>query len=140
MSLLLEISSVICSLLRNKLWRYYRITNSSEHWENYRAQRNLCTKLRRKLIANQCRENARTTSSKDFWSSFGNMMHCKTKSSDGEIVLTENNTITNDKGMAATFINNFFAKAATDIGLPGPDINTDYTKHPSVSSIHQDKI
>ena len=106
---------------------------SDKNWEIYRKQRNLVTKIKRDSIKTYFYERTaggpRATS---FYPTIKPFLSGKTKNSNNNIVLCENDSIVNDQQEVSKNFNEFFINVAKDIGDKSIKINKE---HPSVMKI-----
>lgn len=104
----------------------------------YKKQRNSCTLLRWKSIANYFHQKADQCSSKpkDFLKFFGSLFHSK-KGQANDIVLQQNNDFITDKSTIAKLCNEYFISICDNFPLPSKDIyGSDFSSHPSILTIN----
>ena len=102
----------------------YQKCKSKANWENYRKQRNLVTKIKKKSIRNY------------FWPTIKPFLTNKGLHFNKDIILCEENKIINNQNEVAETFNNFFINVAKDIG--SQDIIIDES-HPSIKVIEENK-
>jgi hypothetical protein len=101
-------------MLRN---RYFK-NKSKENWSLYKTQRNLVTKLRRLSIRTYFKLKCENSSKPyEFWKVVKPFISNKEKYSGSDIILLENDKIFTDPFEVCTIFNDFFAKAAKNIGF-----------------------
>ena len=103
---------------------------------NYKAQRNVCTTLRRKAIKDFFRKKNEENSPREFWNVYRPFLHSKSKQAN-EIFIKENDVVINQKKDIAEIFNNYFVNIAdhlVDKSLQH-DYAADFNDHPSVQSV-----
>ena len=60
---------------RNRLWKKYLKERTDENYCKYKAQGNVCTRLRRKAIKDFCRNKNVENSSREFWNVYRPFLH-----------------------------------------------------------------
>lgn len=119
-------------MLHNK-YQKFRTTSC---WQEYRKQRNLVTKCKRKSINQYFTERCLGgPKSKDFWPTIKPFLTNKGNNTSKDTILSENDHIITDQQDICDIFNNFFVNVAKDIGDPGVIIDE---KHPSI--VHIDNI
>ena len=115
---------------RNRLWHKYKQDHNITSWTLYKKQRNLCTSLRRKAIAQyfQHKADGCSTKLKDFWNFSGSHFHSR-KGLANDIVLQENDEFVTDK---LTIANDYFVNICEHIPVPGPN----FSSHSSILIIN----
>ena len=99
-------------LLRNAWYKRSRLRNnfnknkSSENWEKYRKQRNLCTTLKRRALSRYFRK--KNNSSKSFWKTFGPYLSNRGHIIDEDILLLEQGEIVRDRKKVADIMNKHY--------------------------------
>lgn len=108
---------------------------TSKAWENFRKQRNLVTKLKRKSInkyfIDRCIGGSK---SKDFWPTVKPFLSSKGNNVNKNTVLLENNALINNQNDVCQIFNDFFANVAKDIGNDSTVVD-EY--HPSIMKIKE---
>ena len=113
----------------------YIQVRSRQNWDNYRQQRNLVTKLKRKSIRNYFIERCTGgPKQKDFWPTIKPFLTNKGSHFDNNIVLCNNDDIINDQSEVAEIFNNYFVNVAKDIGSDSCEVNEN---HPSIKTIRE---
>ena len=116
--------------------KYQKVPNST-NWENYRIQRNLVNKIKRKSINDYFVERcAGGPKAKDFWPTIKPFITNKGASHQKDTVLCENDKLVTKQQDVCDIFNNFFVNVVKDIGSSDVQVNTD---HPSISAI-QDNV
>ena len=117
---------------RMLLNKYIRCRNK-RNWQNYRRQRNLVTKLRKKSIRNYFFERCSGgPKSKDFWPTIKPFLSWKSTKSSTNINLSHENKIVTDPKQVSEIFNDYYIHVADDIGTNG---SHDYEYHPSILEI-----
>ena len=91
------------SRFRNK----YNKNKTTENWEHFRKQRNLCTTLRRKAKRKYFLK--KTIDSKSFWKIFGPFISNKGHHTQEDYIISINGELTNDKGIVSNAFNKLYA-------------------------------
>ena len=130
-------------MLRNKFYK----SKTSANWENYKAQRNIVTSIRRQSIRVYFRQRTQNINDKDFWKVLKPFFSEKSKQGNENIILRESNALITDPSDVCNTFNTFYTTAAENIGFPDsipsnlkPDdllinIINKYSKHPSIMRI-----
>ena len=120
---------------RNRLWKKYLKERTDENYCKYKAQRNVCTRLRRKAIKDFFRKKNVENSPREFWNVYRPFLHSKSKQAN-DIFIKENDVVINQKDIAEIF-NSYFVNIADDLvdkSLQN-DYAADFNDHPSVQSV-----
>ena len=100
-------------MYHNKFIKY----KSDKNWEIYRKQRNMVTKIKRDSIKTYFYERtAGGPKATSFYPTIKQFLSGKTKNSNNNIVLCENDSIVNDQQEDSKMFNEFFINVAKDIG------------------------
>ena len=91
---------------RSRLRNNFNKSKSSENWEKYRKQRNLCTTLKRRALSRYFRK--KNHSSKGFWKTFGTYLSNRGHFIDEDILLLEQGEIIRDRKKVADILNNHY--------------------------------
>lgn len=122
---------------RNKLHNIYLKCKTSENWENYRKQRNLCVSIRRKncraYFYNHCKDGP--AGGAQFWKAVKPFLSSKGGTQSGDIVLNENGSIVNKTSKIVEIFNDYYVNIASDLGANLDTQNFD--DHPSIKSIKE---
>ena len=121
--------------LRKQLWTKYKKTGEPSDHLNYKQQRNLTVKLRRKAIAlyfGNATMNA-IANPRRFWKTFKPFLHTKSAMSANDIVLQENGEMVKERTNVAKIFNDYFVTICSSIDA-GFNSN-DFASHPSILSI-----
>ena len=98
--------------------RYYKY-RTKQNWENYRIQRNLASKLRRKSVrtyfSERCEEGA---DPKEFWKTVRPFFTNKGMKSSSHIQLLQGDDLVSDPHEVANVMNRFYTTITADIGEP----------------------
>ena len=121
---------------RNRLWKKYLKERTDENYCKYKAQRNVCTRLRRKAIKDFFRKKNVENSSREFWNVYRPFLHSKSKQAN-DIFIKENDVVINQKKDIAEIFNNYFVNIADDLVDKSlqHDYAADFNDHPSVQSV-----
>lgn len=130
-----ELRSVIYK--KRQLHNKYKKYKSKQNWENYRLQRNLVTKIKKKSIKTYFYERCiGGPKSKDFWPTIKPFITNKGSQFSKDVILKENENIINNQNEVAEKFNNFFINVAKDIGNGAKAEQN----HPSINKIYENKI
>ena len=114
--------------------KYQKVPNST-NWENYRVQRNLVNKIKRKSINDYFVERcAGGPKAKDFWPTIKPFITNKGANHQKDTVLCENEKLVTKQQDVCDIFNTFFVNVAKDIGTSDVKVDVD---HPSVSAIQE---
>ena len=114
--------------------KYQKVPNST-NWENYRVQRNLVNKIKRKSINDYFVERcAGGPKAKDFWPTIKPFITNKGANHQKDTVLCENEKLVTKQQDVCAIFNTFFVNVAKDIGTSDVKVDAD---HPSVSAIQE---
>ena len=102
---------------KRQLHNKYNKCKTKSNWENYRQQRNLVTKIKKRSIKTYFFERCiGGPKSKDFWPTIKPFITNKGSHFTKNIILCEKDEIINDQNMVAECFNDFFINVAKDIG------------------------
>jgi len=122
---------------RKSLYRKYDKCKTDHNWNNFRKQRNKCTKLKRQAIrlyfAERCGGGVK---SNDFWPTIRPFLSNKGGGGCEQIHLRENNDTISEPEHVSGIFNSFFVNVAKDIGNP-QDLSNSLTNHPSIQNIRK---
>ena len=120
--------------LRKQLWSKFKKTGDPVHHSNYKKQRNLTVKLRRKAIASHFRNVTKDANKnpREFWKTFKPFLHTKGSKSTNDIVLKENGIIIKERSQVAQTFNDYFVNICSTNELVN---NNNLDCHPSVLAI-----
>ena len=130
-------------MLRNKFYKY----RDAQHWEKYRAQRNLVTSIRRQSIRIYFEKHTEDVNNADFWKIMKPFLSEKSSKGSDDIILRESGTLLTDPYKVCDTFNDFYTTAAEKIGfhdtipncLSSSDILSyvrhKYSNHPSIIEI-----
>ena len=108
-------------MLRNK---YFKRGRSSQSWELYRKFRNNETKLKavsmNTYFYERCNSDSFRNNPRQYWRTIKPYMTDKCKTNDIGISLFHENKIVNDPVKVCEVFNEYFMKAASNIGNEGP--------------------
>ena len=131
--------------VRNMFKRKYDKCKSTGHWQQYRNQRNLVTKLRKKSMNIFLRSKCSTTSGsgKEFWETVKPLISNKYINKNDNIILLTNGNVVTHQDKVATVFNDYFTNMAKDIGSDDcinvydnvPSCVTKHDQHDSVKNI-----
>jgi len=122
---------------KRMLQNTYNKYKTSKHWEKYRKQRNLVTKLKRKSINTYFIERCvGGCKNKSFWPTVKPFLTNKGTIVKKDTILFENETLINDQAQVCDIFNDFFVNVAKDIGQNSISFDDN---HPSLNSIRQNK-
>ena len=121
---------------RNRLWKRYLKERTDENYCKYEAQRNVCTRLRRKAIKNFFRKKNVENSPREFWNVYRAFLHSKSKQAN-DIFIKENDVVINQKKDIAEIFNNYFVNIADGLVVKSlqHDYAADFNDYPSVQSV-----
>ena len=121
---------------RNRLWKKYLKERTDENYCKYKAQRNVCTRLRRKAIKDFFRKKNVENSPREFWNVYRPFLHSKSKQAN-DIFIKENDVVINQEKDIAEIFNNYFVNIADDLVDKSlqHDYAADFNDHPSVQSV-----
>ena len=131
------------SRLKNKFNRH----KSNENWEEFRKQRNLCTKIKRKAKISHFENLCKNPSSNEFWKTVKPFITDKGHCTSEDYMLEENNDLIKDDKKISNLFNDFFvniierstgkkpATSSKDKSLE--EIISTYKDHPSIKSIKE---
>ena len=118
---------------KRQLHNVFKTQRSSKSWEQYRKQRNIVTKIKRKSIRNYFLERCvGGPKNKDFWPTIKPFLTNKGYNFETDIILNEDDKLLNDQSEISNVFNNFFVNVAKDIGKDSTPIND---CHPSICKI-----
>ena len=121
------------NMLRN---RYYNI-RSKQSWENYRQQRNLCTRIRRESVNQYFLERcAGGPKSRDFWPTVKPFLSKNCVNNNDNIFLCEDEVLITEPDKVCNVFNNFYVNVANDIGQDAGNYKDDFSDHPSILAIN----
>ena len=94
------------------------VSGSCIDWENYKKQRNICSKLNHKT---KCEfysglDISTIDNNKKFWKTFKPLLSEKYEAGGGKIILVENETITPDETITNIF-NDYFVNITKSLNL-----------------------
>ena len=120
---------------KNLLFNKFQKHRTSKNWENFRKQRNLVTKLKRKS-ANQyfierCVGGSKT---KDFWSTVKPFLTNKGTHFQKDTILFEEGKLVNDQQEICDIFNIIFVNVAKNIGENSIPVDS---QHPSILKIQE---
>ena len=133
--------------VRNMFKRKYDKCKNSCHWKQYRNQRNLVTKLRKKsmnvFLRNKC--NTTSGSGKEFWETVKPLISSKSINKNDNIIILANDNVVTQQDKVATVFNDYFTNMAKDIGSDDcinvddnvPSCLAKHNQHDSVKNIKQ---
>jgi hypothetical protein len=126
--------------LKAMYYHRFRKCKTSQNWEKYRKQRNLCVKIKNKSIKQYFESKcAAGSKNKDFYPTIKPFLSNKSNN-NGQILLAEDDHIVNDATEICQIFNNFFVSIADDIGpVSTPGNARDFSQHPSVHSIETNR-
>jgi hypothetical protein len=102
---------------KRQLHNKYNKCKTKSNWENYRQQRNLVTKIKKRSIKTYFFERCiGGPKSKDFWPTIKPFITNKGSHFTKNMILWEKDEIINDQNMVAECINDIFINVAKDIG------------------------
>ena len=109
------------AMLRNK---YFKRGGSRQSWELYRKSRNNVTKLKavsmNTYFYERCNSDSFRSNPRQYWRTIKPYMTDKCKTNDQDISLFHENKIVNDPVKVCKIFNEYFMKAASNIGNEGP--------------------
>ena len=118
-------------MLHNK----YRKYKCNKTWEDYRVQRNLVNKIKRKSMSTYFLERcAGGSKSSDFCKAIKPYMSNKAISKNNKIILNENGNLGTETENVTEIFNDFFAHVADNIGK-GQSFDPD--NYPSIKKIKE---
>ena len=123
---------------KRMLYKKFQKCKTPANWENYRAQRNFVTKLKKKSRQNYFFERcASGPKSKDFWPTIKPFLSKKGSDGGNEIILCENEKIVSNQSEVCEIFNEHFVNVAKDIGRDAPHYKSDFSDHPSILKTSQ---
>ena len=100
---------------RNSLWRHLAKERTDANYDLYKAQRNLCTSLRRKAIKKYFHNKAEGSQNPtDFWKMYRPFLHSRNSGQANDILLKEDGNFINDKKVLAELFNYYFVNILED--------------------------
>ena len=129
-------------MLRNKYFK----DKSSYNWEQYKAQRNLVTSIRRNSIRDYFRKRTDTINN-DFWKTMKPFLSDKGKTGNDEIILRERDELLTDQVDVCNTFNEYYTTVVSNIGFDDvipksltshnliSHILGKYSNHPSIMKI-----
>ena len=131
---------------RNMLKNKYLKHKSNYTWHEYRKQRNIATKLRRKAIRSYfLRKCDNVSSPRDFWQCVKPFFSDKCKGNDASIILKHDHKIVSEPKAVSNILNDFFVDIAEGIGSTNVNIESSdldqlielHSFHSSIVKINQ---
>ena len=130
-----ELRKAICRkhMLLNKYPKY----KCNRTWEDYRVQRNLVNKIKRKSMSTYFLERcAGGSKSSDFWNTIKPYISNKSTSKNNKIILNENGNLVSETENITEIFNDFFVHVADNIGTGQ---SFDPENHPSIMKIKENQ-
>ena len=116
--------------VRNMLHRKFNKCKSTNHWNAFKKQRNIVTKLRKKSIGVYLKTNCNVNNGKLFWDTVKPLISDKAKNNNTNISLLEENNIVNQSIDVANIFNEYYVNVTKEIG----EVDTIY-EHDDIESI-----
>ena len=122
-------------------------SKSNENWEEFRKQRNLCTKIKRKAKISHFENLCKNPSANEFWKTVKPFITDKGHCTSEDYMLEENDDLIKDDKKISNLFNDFFvniierstgkkpATSSKDKSLE--EIISTYKDHPSIKSIKE---
>ena len=127
---------------RNSLWRRFAKERTDANYDLYKAQRNLCTSLRRKAIKKYFNNKVEGSQNPaDFWKMYRPFLHSKNSGQANNILIKEDGNFINDKKVLAELFNDYCVNILEDANeITGMEYATDFLEHPSIREILHNKV
>ena len=125
---------------KHMLFNKFKKCKTSLTWDNYRKQRNLVTKIKKKSMRIYFFERcAGGPKSKDFWPTIKPFLSNKGSDGGNDVILCENEKIVSGQTEVCNIFNNYFVNVAKDIGNDSDTSNykQDFSDHPSIKKIFE---
>ena len=123
---------------RNRLWKKFTRERTDANYADYKTQRNKCTSLRRKAIKEHfLKKTMAPDSPRDFWDAYRPFIHSKKTKQANDIILKENNIVTDKKEISELFNNHFVHIADGVPEINETDYGEDFIDHPSIKAINE---
>ena len=121
---------------KHMLFNKYKKYKTPLNWDNYRKQRNLVTKIKKKSMRVYFYERcAGGPKSRNFWPTIKPFLSKKGADGGNEIILCENEKIVSNQTEVCNIFNNYFVNVAKDIGNDATQYDQDFLNHPSILKI-----
>ena len=111
------------------------------NYQLYKAQRNVCTSLRRKAMKGFfCKKATQSENLREFWKAYRPFLHSRNSKQANDIVIQENGTVFTDKKQIAEIFNEQFVHITDGVGeITDYHYGEGFYDHPSLKAIQANK-